>query len=75
MPSNLGPVDSSGDLLALVGAVDQELCVSDMGLSISVDSESSALNALNDSVTVYSRQRFALGYHGDGNGLAGIEVA
>ena len=75
MPSNLGPVDSSGDMLALVGSVDQELCVSDMGLSISVDSESSALNALNDSVTVYARQRFALGYHGDGNGFAGIEVA
>ncbi len=66
------PTASSGDPILYVGDISRELCVSDKGLRIAIDRESSVANSVNDQENIISYHRFALGLWGDGSSLSKI---
>ncbi|MDB4634657.1 hypothetical protein OAG76_04545 [Rubripirellula sp.] len=75
IPCDLPQPTVSGDVVCLVGDIANELVVSDAGLRVNVDAQSSAANAISDQVSVFSYERYSLGAWGDGGGLTRIELA
>ncbi|MDB4533133.1 phage major capsid protein [bacterium] len=75
VPCDIPQPSASSDLVCLVGDIANEFVVSDAGLRVNVDKESSAANAIMDEVSVFSYERFSLGAWGDGQGITRIEIA
>ncbi len=75
IPCDLPSASASGDVVCYVGDISRELCVSDKGLRVAIDSESSVANALNGMQNIVSYHRFSLGLWGDGSSLSKIVLA
>ena len=75
VPIDLPAASASGDLVLMVGDLSREVAVSDKGLRIAADGESSAANAINDQVSVFSYHRFSLGLWGNGSSLVRVVIA